>query len=807
MNALPTVHIIEEGMREGMQIESASIAVKEKIRLLDALSTTGLRTIVVGSFVSPRWVPQMAHIDEIVTRFTPAPGVTYTALALNAKGVARRKAHEPKLSPEAASAGGAGGASARTMIHLCDVFVQRNTARSQADEVAAIPRLVAEAVARGETAASVSVNAAWGSNWLGEFSLDQRLAALQTQISAWEGAGIGVNRVWIGDPMSWNTPRAVEETLREIIRRWPSITTFHLHLHDGRGTALLSAYQALRILGPRHTLVIDSSIGGMGGCPYCGNGRVTRMIPTEDLVHLLEAEGVDTGIDLDKLVEAAVIAEDVVGHELYGKVAKAGPRPYAIAKRYPMDMPFIETPEEAQHFRLGPDAYDAAPSPWKQPITSAARDAAERGEQIPMAFEPAAAEPAASAAETAPGKGSLHGIRVVELSTSIAGPTTGQLLADLGAEVIKIERVGAGDDTRKWGPPFWNGVSTAFLGMNRSKKSLELDYKDPRGAAILSELVASADVLVQNLRPGALEKAGFGWERLRALNPRLVYCDMTGYGPVGPMADAPAYDPLLQAYTGIVSLMPTTDSGPARVPLSILDKGTGTWAVIGILDALRRRDQTGRGSHVGVSLLNTALDWAAPSLMSTRAGSPPDGNLGSGHPGVVPYGAFPATDGYMFVSAGNQALWLRLLDALGAPDLNDREGFGSNPDRAARRAEVNAALSEVTGRFSRAELAERLQAAGVPHAPIQTMPEVLEDPQVAAIDGIGRAPHPDVPDFEVVKLPVQIDGAQPPVASAPPLLGADTTRILADLGKTPDEIAGLLADGVAAETGLRKGKE
>lgn len=803
--SLPTVHIIEEGMREGMQIESASISADDKIRLLDALSATGLKTIVVGSFVSPRWVPQMARIDEIVTRFTPVEGVTYTALALNAKGVERREAYEPKISPDSAAAGGFGGASARTGIHLCDVFVQRNTHRSQADEVAAIPGQIEAAVSRGERFASVTINAAWGSNWTGRFSLEQRIAALDTQIRAWNEAGIEVNRVWIGDPMSWNTPRAVEETIQEIRRRWPSIRTFHLHLHDGRGMALLSAYQAFRTLDSSDTLVIDSSVGGMGGCPYCGNGRTTRMIPTEDLVHLLEAEGVETGIDLDKLIEAAAVAEEIVGHELYGKVAKAGPRPATQDRFYAMDMPFIETFEEAEHFRRGPDVYDGAPSPYKEPITSAQRDAAVAGRPVPMEFPVPSA--AASDAPVSAGKGSLEGIRVVELSTSIAGPTCGQLLADLGAEVIKVERIGAGDDTRKWGPPFWNGVSTAFLGMNRSKKSLEIDYKDPRGKEILTDLIASADVFVQNLRPGALAKAGFGWEEARKLNPGLVYCDMTGYGPDGPKKDDPAYDPLLQAYTGIVSLMPTTESGPARVPLSILDKATGFWAVIGILDALRRRDRTGRGGHVGVSLLNTALDWAAPSLTNTMAGSPPKGNLGSGHPGVVPYGAFPATDGWMFMSAGNQGLWLKLIAALDAPELDEREGFGTNPDRAARRAEVNAALSEVTSVLTRAELAERLAKAGVPHAPIQTMPEVLEDPQVAALDGIGRAPHREIPDFGVVKIPIKIDGENPDIKAAPPLLGADTAAVLAALGKTPEEITELLEAGVVSETGLKEGTE
>jgi crotonobetainyl-CoA:carnitine CoA-transferase CaiB-like acyl-CoA transferase len=399
-----------------------------------------------------------------------------------------------------------------------------------------------------------------------------------------------------------------------------------------------------------------------------------------------------------------------------------------------------------------------------------------------------------------PGAGSLQGLTVIEMSTSVAGPMTGQILGDLGADVIKLERVGRGDDTRNWAPPYWNGVSTAFLGLNRNKKSLELDFKDPRGLEILEELLRGADVLVQNLRPGALEKAGLSWDRLRELNPRLVYCDITGYGPEGPRAQDPAYDPLLQAYTGIVSMMPTTDSGPARVPLSILDKGTAHWAVIGIMEALRHRDLTGEGRHVGVSLLHTALEWVSGGLMSTRAGSPPHGNLGSGHPGVVPYGAFPASDGHIFISAGNQTLWTRLLNAVEAPELDAREGFGSNPGRAARREEVNTALSEVTSRFDRAELMRRLTSAGVPNAPVRTLPEVLEDPQVAAVDALATLPHPKIDDLEVVNLPIRFDGACPPHRSAPPLLGADTLDVLATAGVGPDEARALLAAGVVGAT-------
>jgi len=372
--ARPNVEIIEEGMREGMQIESTGISVAAKVDLLDALSATGLRHIVVGSFVSPRWVPQMASIEEILAKFTPNPAVTYTALALNAQGAQRRAAFVPPLAPP--------DGYGRSMVHLCDVFVQRNTARTAADEVAALPQIVRAAAEEGATEAIVAVNAAWGSNWLGEFTEQQRHECIELQMDAWSEIGITTTGIYLGDPMSWNTPRAVRSQVREIVRRWPSVRTIHLHLHDGRGAALTSAYAALDELDQRHKLIIDASVGGMGGCPYCGNGRATKMIPTEDLVHFLQGEGIDTGIDLAALIEAAHLAERVVGRELYGHVSKAGPRPGPDAL-YPMDMPLVETIEQAQHFRLGPGVYVGAPAPWKAPIRSAARDAVEEQIQHP----------------------------------------------------------------------------------------------------------------------------------------------------------------------------------------------------------------------------------------------------------------------------------------------------------------------------------------------------------------------------------------------------------------------------------------
>lgn len=395
--------------------------------------------------------------------------------------------------------------------------------------------------------------------------------------------------------------------------------------------------------------------------------------------------------------------------------------------------------------------------------------------------------------------GSLHGIRVIEISTSVAGPMAAMILGDLGAEVVKVERVGAGDDTRSWNPPAWDGISTAFLGLNRSKRSLELDYKDPRGKAILEDLLRSADVLIQNLRPGALDRVGFSWTRLHELNPRLVYVAMTGFGAVGPMANEPAYDPVLQAYSGIVAMMPQTEHGPMRVPLSILDKGTGMWAAIGALAALRRRELTGVGGLVDVSLLNTALDWVGGTIMNAAAGNKRE-DLGSGFPGMVPYGAYPASDGHVFISAGNQKLWLQLIDAIGVPEFDKRPGFGSNGDRSANRAEVEAALAAVTRRFGRDELSALLTAARVPNAPIRPASELPEDPQVRAIGGIRQIPHPKVAGFRTVALPVQFDGAQLPTPTAPPLLGADTRDILHGLGYDEATVKELLADGVVAET-------
>jgi hydroxymethylglutaryl-CoA lyase len=357
-------------MRDGLQIERADISVADKIRLLDALSETGLKEIAVGSFVNPRWVPQMACIDELVKGFHPKPGVTYSATALNEMGRERLRQYCPPLSDARYQA--------QTQVYLCDVFAQRNVNRTIAQQMARWPRAIEEAKSKGAKEAGIGISASWGSNWTGEVSQEDRMKMLQRQHQLWEEAGFIVTKVGISDPMGWNMPDQVEQQLTAIKKRWPAIKSFNLHLHNTRGMALTSSYVAMKMLDPTDTLRLQPAIGGMGGCPFCGNGRSAGLAPTEDLIHMMEGMGIDTGVDLDKLIEAVWMAEEIVGHPLWGHVSKGGPRPKG-RKLYAMDMPFIETLDEARHFIKGPGAYKGAPSPWKEPIKSPQRPEAVNG--------------------------------------------------------------------------------------------------------------------------------------------------------------------------------------------------------------------------------------------------------------------------------------------------------------------------------------------------------------------------------------------------------------------------------------------
>ena len=354
MSELPkSVEIRDDTMREGLQIESAEISVEAKLRLLDALGETGAKVISIGSFAHPKWTPSMACIDEIAERFVPKPGIKYTAAVFNKRGFERADAYYPKLDVR--------GTSYVTRVELCDTFARRNYNRSQAQQVEAMDATVAAAREGGAEQGAVSLGNPFGSNFEGPFDLKTRLEFLDLMMAKWHDAGFTVNRCSFLDAMGWNLPHQVRETLEEIRARYPEITDFHMHLHDTRGSTIASFYEALQ-LGVRE---YDTSIGGMGGCPYCGNGRAAHHVPTEDFVDLCHEMGIETGYDLDKLIEAAAVAEEVVGHPLWGRVSKAGPRPRG-ERLYPANMPFVETMEEAAHFRKGPEVYAGQLSPWKE---------------------------------------------------------------------------------------------------------------------------------------------------------------------------------------------------------------------------------------------------------------------------------------------------------------------------------------------------------------------------------------------------------------------------------------------------------
>lgn len=392
--------------------------------------------------------------------------------------------------------------------------------------------------------------------------------------------------------------------------------------------------------------------------------------------------------------------------------------------------------------------------------------------------------------------GSLSGIRVLDVTVSVAGPFATQILGDLGADVVKVERPGTGDDTRTWGPPFWEGEATTFLALNRNKRSLALDLKAPEGKEALRRLVARSDIVVQNLRAGVFAELGFSYEALRELNPGLIFCDMSGYGPAGPMKDLPAYDPLTQAFSGLMSLTGEEGRPPVRIPASILDQGTAMWTVVAALDALRARDATGHGAHVQTSLLQTALMWLPAQITGYLASGDVPRPLGSGTSTIAPYQAFPTGDGYLIVAAGNDNLWRRLCAAINRDELAGDPRFTDNPSRVRHRDELAAELSATFRSRPTGAWQKILDGAGVPTTAIQTLDQVVSHPQVQATGELAHVSHPRIGDFTVINTPILQDGAYPGVRHVPPLVGEHSAEILDELGYEKSDIAALAEKGV-----------
>jgi formyl-CoA transferase/CoA:oxalate CoA-transferase len=376
---------------------------------------------------------------------------------------------------------------------------------------------------------------------------------------------------------------------------------------------------------------------------------------------------------------------------------------------------------------------------------------------------------------------SLEGIRVVDLSQNLAGPTCTRILADLGADVIKVEPPG-GDSARAWGPPFWGGESPLFLVANRNKRSVILDLKTEHGKAALRRLAEGADIFVQSLRAGVVERLGFSYSDVRALRPGVIYVSVTAYGSEGPRSAQPGYDPLMQAHSGLMSITGDPRTGPSRTAASVVDLGTGTWAALGVLSALRERDRTGEGTHLQAALLETALSLVSYHLIGYLASGDVPGPGGTGISMIVPYQAFPTRDGQLMIAAGNDATFQRLCEALSLPDLAQDPAYATNASRVVNRERLIDALSRATSDLATEDLAALLDRHAVPSGPINDVAHVLEDAQVAATGLIAPAEHPDIPDYRTLHPPLLWDGERAPYRRPPPRAGEHTEEVLREVG-------------------------
>lgn len=364
--------------------------------------------------------------------------------------------------------------------------------------------------------------------------------------------------------------------------------------------------------------------------------------------------------------------------------------------------------------------------------------------------------------------GVLDGVRVLELGQVLAGPFAGAIFADLGAEVVKVERVDGGDDARRMGPAFRHGDALNFQVFNRGKQSVALDLKSGDGLAAFERLAAEADIFIHNLRPGVPKALGIDGPSLCARHPRLIYCEISAFGSAGPMALRPGYEPLIQAFSGLSSTNGGPDDPPLRAGASVCDQGTGMWAVIGALAMLHRRQGTGRGGILSASLLETALVWNGQKADAyVNEGRLPDRHR-SGHPGFVPYEAFDTADAPLLICCGNDRLFTKLAAELGRPDWPADERFATNRARLAHKAALMAELEPLLRQRPRAEWTARLEAAGVPCAPIHTVPEALAHPQVQALGVLQAVPGED---FRLTALPFTIDGERPALHAGAPRLG------------------------------------
>ncbi len=390
----------------------------------------------------------------------------------------------------------------------------------------------------------------------------------------------------------------------------------------------------------------------------------------------------------------------------------------------------------------------------------------------------------------------LADIRVCDLTQNLAGPYCSQILADLGATVVKIEPPG-GDMARAWGPPFWGTRSALYLSVNRGKRSIVLDLKAEAGLEVLRRIAKHSDVFMQASRPGVAKRLGFDYASIRALREDVIYASVSAYGQKGPLAELPGYDPLMQAFAGLMSTTGHVGMPPTRVGGAVIDYGTGMWLAVAVLAALRRRDQTGEGAELDAALLDTAIGWVSYHVTGYMATGHVPGPMGTGVPAIAPYQAFPTSDGWVMIAAGNDALFRRLCEALGVAELAKDARFLTNPLRSKHQGELIPLIEERTREYATRELLDLTRRHAVPCSAIRDIAEVVADPQVAAAELIEAAPDPEVEGYRDVALPLRLDGSRPRAGTTPPRAGEHTRELLAELGYSEDEAEALLESGVA----------